>query len=571
MSTEPPQSTQISKLQLRRELLAVVDALAVGEDVLPREERLKHIKHLRGHDQDTIFSELLLKELGRLSKADLEASDASAAGLAQASTKAHGRLQVLGELLMEFGSLDRLQDPLWQLIKQTTVPDSVKDMANLILRQLGDSQDPELYLNYLNDPDALITRETQRMLEVSNHNPEALVDFLDFITSLPDLEQSELVDSLLEDYDPETLPQLLTALLLSLPPQRVRLSALRALGSIRKVSVAQFLENYVSTLPDDAEEEHKVAKRSMSALRLAGLYRPEVQAGVERQPHSLTQQSKLLDCHLSFPDGLGNQGLLVLRQHSNGDYLLWCVALNDQLGIIDSFGFYALSEHEVAKIRKRFQEHSSKVVVTPTFCRSYLDYLEQKNKHTQLRLPYEYSCWSVLLDDITVDTTVLTETHSADSALREQTVQLFDHPDFKLWFLEAEDETLTTEVFDRFESNLTSVINNDHALETWLQPYEEQLVTALKQSQLLSDLVSRLRHCVCLFEAQGTDTLATLAATEASEIEERLAAPHFEPTTFITHYVKRCLFELASRLSADELTEFQATRRRELLSLLSPS
>ena len=52
--------------------------------------------------------------------------------------------------------------------------------ANLILRHLGDNSDPDLYLEYLEDPKGLIGRETERMLEVSSENPETLIDFIDF-------------------------------------------------------------------------------------------------------------------------------------------------------------------------------------------------------------------------------------------------------------------------------------------------------------------------------------------------------------------------------------------------------
>src|SRR4051812_5471348 len=117
--TPPPQSTHSgpSKLMIRSEVLAVIRHLTSRVDP-PRQEMVKQLKRLQEISNQAHVQDILVKELWRCQNAET--------------------MRIITQLLMELGSLDTLQEPLWTIIRDPKASDDVKDTANLILRHLGD-------------------------------------------------------------------------------------------------------------------------------------------------------------------------------------------------------------------------------------------------------------------------------------------------------------------------------------------------------------------------------------------------------------------------------------------------
>lgn len=317
--TDP--SPMTSKLLIRSEALAVVMFLSVMESP-SQQERQKQIRRLAIIPDRQAVLEILIKEMRR--------------------TQQSAVLQSLMELLMELGSLDMLQEPLWDIIRNDDARDEVKDAANLILRHLGDNADPDLYLDYLDDPQGLISRETERMLEVASRVPEALIDFIDFIFSLPAGEQLNLTQSLQSDYAPEHLLNLYIPMLLAGPTPELEEAMLRYMGGSRSRRAAIFLDDFSHHLPV-GQPRAKWVKLALNELKLSGAFSIENDTEAEA-PHPLLTATTIDACSITLSDGIGNQGVILTRRHPNGDVCLMSVAINDQHGIIDCFGFYQLSE-----------------------------------------------------------------------------------------------------------------------------------------------------------------------------------------------------------------------------------
>ena len=74
-------------------------------------------------------------------------------------------------------------------------------------------------------------------------------------------------------------------------------------------------------------------------------YRRELQV-----PHAVVSESDLHECYATISDGIGNQSIIISRRRANGDIVMMSVAINDIHGIIDCFGFYALSAYDFNKI-----------------------------------------------------------------------------------------------------------------------------------------------------------------------------------------------------------------------------
>lgn len=537
----------LSKLFIRSEVLAVIDHLNLIEEP-SRQDKLKQFKRLQNIDDQVTVQRILVKELQRAVSGKIT--------------------QVIAELLMELGSIQTLQDPLWNIIQNPESSDDAKDGANLILRQLGDQSDPNLYLDYLDDPSGLITRETERMLEVSTRNPEALIDFIDFIFSLPVQEQCNLIRSLQADYPPEYLLNIFLPTILALPPQEVLELMLGSLGELRSKRSALFLSEYQDWFQNDPNLS-KIIKKSANALKIAGLYREETleEARQEnRLPHPLISQSTLYQCFATIPDGIGNQGIVISRERENGDIVMMSVAINDLHGIIDCFGFYELSKPDFHKLSEKFHEENSKIQTPLSYCLDKLQQAEALNHQNRLRIPYEYSCWKVLLNDpdqppsdIPLDKVAMcaewahAEWHSAS-------ISLYQHPDFNTWFLEEGDHPIVTLILedvlilcvqamaDATEAEKAARLQqySNVFIET-LDKLAEAMVHGLLSSEWREILIYRLADAAYLLHQQKTMTFCGLAATEVQKLLS-YQGPESSLDGFIKHYGRRCIEENLLRL-----------------------
>ncbi len=549
-SPSPP-----SKLFIRSEVLAVIEYLCVVESP-SKQERAKQIRRLSEiNDQKTVLN-ILLKELKR--------------------TTAQSPLQAITELSMELGTIELLQEPLWVIIKNPETLDENKDAANLILRHLGDETDPDLYLEYLDDPQGLINRETERMLEVAARNPEALIDFIDFIFSLPVEEQVNLLSSLQADYSMDHLLNIYIPTFLAEPPTEVKELILKSLGSIRHMQSAVFLDD----IQDDYEDNEafsKLIKHAVNELRIAGIYKEEWLEGYREElakPHTLLDDSAIYKCYVTLTDGIGNQGLIVSRKQHNGDVSMMSVAVNDLHGLIDCFGFYQLSDDDFIRISDKFHEESCKIQVSPAYCRRKLELAEALSAKNKNRIPYEYTCWKVLIEDFP-DEPIDTMSLCREMAKPEWVVEcanLYRHPDFETWFLEEGDHPVVTEI-------LGDIVQLTHQAvqETWsdekfmevMNRYALGMAMALMTTEWRDIIIYRLADTAYLLNNEETKTFAALAATEVMKLisyeeedEEKVLN-----IGFIRQYGRRCIEEQLLRLKNEAVTTKETTSINDLKTL----
>jgi hypothetical protein len=566
MTQVPPSA---SKLFIRSEVLAVIDFLNTLEEP-SKQDKLKQIKRLQNIDDQPTVQRILVKELQRA---------------------VSGRLiQVITELLMDLGSIDILQEPLWAIIQNNQASDEVKDGANLILRQLGDQTDPNLYLEYLEDPAGLINRETERMLEVSTRNPEALIDFIDFIFSLPVEEQCNLLRSLQADYQSDYLLNIFLPTILALPPDETLELLLGTLGEIRAKRVALFLHDNQDWFQDDLRFV-RAWKKSVNALKIAGIYREEhFDAYREElaQPHILTTQSTVYQCFATIPDGIGNQGIVFSRERENGDVVMMSVAINDLHGIIDCFGFYELSKADFQKLAEKFHEESTKIHAPASYCIYKLREAEAINRRNRFRIPYEYSCWKVILEDVILQYPDFLAEPGALVALSQQwaneqwehaSTNLYQHPDFSTWFLEEGDHPVVTSLLEEVltvcaramaEADEAEKAGTMDALEKAfihaLDELADSLVHGLLATEWREILINRLADSAYLLQEQKAATFSGLAATE---VQKLLAYQGIDTPLegFIRQYGRRCVEEDLLRLKqgAQSGSELQNSDRFEHL------
>lgn len=542
MSQTPPTS---SKLFIRSEVLAAIDYLNMLETP-SKQDKQKQTKRLQAITDQVTVQQILIKELQR--------------------TGIGNGIQTISELLMDLGTIELLQEPLWALIQSPHTTDEVKDASNLILRQLGDQTDPNLYLDYLEDPEGLINRETERMLEVSTRNPEALIDFIDFIYTLPVDEQCNLLSSLMHDHSPDYLLNIYFPTMLAVPPLETQELLLGILSQIRLPRVAYFLYTEKAWFQNEPRLA-RLWKKAVSTLKIAGIYREDQMSAIPASlpPHPVVGQSKIYECYATLPDGIGNQGIVFSREHENGDILMMSAAINDMHGILDCFGFYELSKADFNKLTEKFHMESTKIHADPQYCVQKLMAAEALNQEQQFRVPYEYSCWKVIFDDVVVtpetqiDLLAFSEAR-CNERWEQASMNLYQHPDFSTWFLEEGDHPVVTQRLEDVLNVVARAIAEaeiaektgelaslERALLHALDELGETMVHELLATDWRNVLIRRLADSAYLLHAQQANTFSALAATEVQKLR-RYENAETPLSGFIRQYGRRCIEEDLLRL-----------------------
>jgi len=491
----------MSKLQVRAEVLMMLQQLSLFDDV-PKSEIDTYLAKLQISENIDDVLEILLKELSR---SDLKKS------------------QLIAYFLVELGSLEKLKDGLWNYIKDPVTSDTLKDLAGVILKSLGDDSSPEELLSYLNNPDELVDQETQKLLEIASMNPEAQIDFLDFLFSLPDNEQINLINSMQDDFTNKHLANVFIPALESNPSQNLSVVIINALGQIRSPYAVACLNDINKYSRNESLK--KLAKKNLNLLKLSGINLE--QALKEPLGMEICKISNIYNCYASIIDGAGNQGIIVSRKKDNGDILTFSTVINDIDGIIDCFGFYGISNDDYIRIINKFQGELAAVPVSPEYCKYKLLQSEHVNKTLNNPIRYEYLSWKSLLSDIepiSIEAIAKNLPIWSDKKFVESTDILFSHPEFKYWFL-GEDHSaflkdFLAEILQDVLENRDSFINKP---DNFLNRLEEKVNFAIPKvfnNSLIILYKLRLTEVAYLFDIQDVELLRNVAASVAMQLRE---------------------------------------------------
>lgn len=173
----------MNKIQIKAEILATLTALMTSTQ--PQASLITDLKNI--DDKKTVL-EVLIREL-------VNANEQKAV--------------MICWLLMELIDKDTLNDELWNVIKAPEYNDHVKMIAFNMLKDLGNKIDYEVISGYFEQFNELINRETKQLLETAIMNPEAQIDFMDFLNAISDSDKIILIKSLEEDYAYDALANIL--------------------------------------------------------------------------------------------------------------------------------------------------------------------------------------------------------------------------------------------------------------------------------------------------------------------------------------------------------------------------
>lgn len=367
---------QLNKLQIKAEVLMVLSKLQTNIDAGNVDETLKT---LDAQEDKRAILDVLIKEL----------------------TKSNEQKTILINFMaLKLCDKTELENALWNVLKNPAVADSTKTIILNVLKDMGNKVDYDKMEQFFENPDEVIDADTQRLLQVAIINPEAQIDFLDFINSLSDVDKKLLIQSLGDDYSSDDLANILNPLVLYTPTSELGKTAIEILGSTKSQLALHTLLETLDFVDD--EEILALVKKNISKLKISGVREDNAE-----EFYKSVLSSKPYQAYASYPDGHGNQALIFSRirddDEQNGSIQMVAIVVNDTYGVLDCFGFNEISQLEFERIVSRFYSGDEHVYLDSHVIKSILASAEKLTRKQSGKIPYEYICWRNLLSDISVE------------------------------------------------------------------------------------------------------------------------------------------------------------------------
>ena len=261
-----------------------------------------------------------------------------------------------------------------------------------MLKDLGNRIDYEVISGYFEKFNELINKETKELLETAIMNPEAQIDFMDFLNALSDDDKILLIKSLEDDYANDALANIVIPVFLSYLNSKVGDTALEILGKTKSQLAFHALSNVQKYVDEDLRAK---INKALSELKLSGI---RVDNTLDFYKEIL-KDSKPFKSYVSFPDGHGNLAIIFSRIRPNKTLQFLAAVISPRYGILDAFGFNSMTERDFYKIVDKFYNYQEKYEVEASFIKHLLQKSLEISYDINEPLPYEYICWeSILLD-----------------------------------------------------------------------------------------------------------------------------------------------------------------------------
>ena len=301
---------------------------------------------------------------------------------------------ILRAMTLEFVPREMFEELSMDILKSPNEPDMLKYQIIQIMKTIGKNIDYQEFFEYLEDAEAIINYDTEKLLEHAVVNPETQIDFLDFLAALQTEDKNLLIDSLSEDYTGDNLANILSPVLYADYPDNVLLKTIEILGSTKSPLAIDALEYLREITSDDIIRT--ACKKSLNLLKLAGAKKETADAFYKK----IMSESTPYKCYTGVPDGHYNQGFIFSRKRKDGTLMMFSLVVSKLYGIVDSFGFFNLSEQEFERIALRFSKDEIRFEVTPEYCKMLLDNALKTTKSRKETMRYEFICWAMLMCDI---------------------------------------------------------------------------------------------------------------------------------------------------------------------------
>ncbi len=489
-----------NKLQIRAKLLSAIinlqnntsDFSFVGKTL----DELNEIK-----DKDTVL-EILHKEL---LKENSEMRDYTISFL-------------LGELVEK----EKTEKLFFETLANPQIKDSIKAKIVSFLREIGKHVNYEQYLTYFENPDEIIDLDTVKLLENAKINPEAQIDFLDFVNALPEKEKEMLVDSLANDYTGDSLANILIPLVLANPYNNISQIAIKALGESKSNLAYPVLTSLMNNIDDLSVKAN--LQKSLSLLKLSGVKEDFTGEYYKK----LLANTPVYKCFVNFPDGHGNIGIIFSRKNEAAFIQMFAIVINDIDGIIDCFGFNEISEQEFDRIVNKFYQNDKIIEIDEKLCKYLLTNAEKISRLKYQEISYEYAAWSMITKDIDYEDINLAQNLNSIELNDVLLNELYKKDYFDKWFFDSSNNEPFEKIIEKINENKIEEINKFNEIV-------EEAKSEIFFDAFMKIFNHRLLVAAYLLELSDEKTFADLTYSLIKESSTK--------ETFKTDILKRSLYE----------------------------
>ena len=425
-------------------------------------------------------------------------------------------------LIQELVSQEDAEKSFFEVLANPRVSDKLKTKVVSYLRDIGKHINYDQYVAYFENPDELIDSDTEKLLENAKINPEAQIDFLDFMAALPFEEQEILLKSLVTDYDGDNLTNILIPLILANPYNEIAQLAIKAIGESRSklaYSVLCWLKDNI----DDLNIKSNVQK-SLNLLKLSGVKEDYTKEYYKR----LLSVSPVYHCSVSYPDGHGNIGLIFSRRNEMGLIQMFATVFNDIDGIVDCFGFNELSDAEFERIVCKFHQNNNVLGISAQVAKYFLENAEKLTRLKYKEVSYEYIAWKSIVND--VDYVELNLNNPKENIQLSEFLlkQAEEQGYFDKWFFAQGDNKAFDDVVAKIVSDEVVAIKNfeSQLLDNILDIFDNSVLSIINNRLLLSAFFARQEEMNLL-----ADILYSLMLP--SDIKDK----------FLVNYLKKSLYQ----------------------------
>lgn len=415
---------EYSKLQIRAKVLSVISGIksanAYSEELLK-----KYVKELSDIDDKNALFDIFIKEFIKLEENEYMFASC---------------------IIKSAVSVDYVQEKVFEMLKSSAFNDETKYKLVQLLRVLGSNSANDAIPEYFDNPEEVLDMETQKLLENAVINPEAMLDFLDFVYAVPQNDKKLLLASLTEDFKGDVLANIIYPILYADFDDEFKLSVIDTLSNSKSsLAIEPFM--YLSKISEN-EEIINACKVGLKKLKLAG-------ASIEKADeyfNSVIKNSDVAELYTTIPDGNGNQALFISRVNKEDKFVFEAVVINDRSGVVDCFGFFNITRGEFTKILDKFYKSEGKYRVSSEYVKLKLNQaIETSIKHKRV-LPYEFVCWNVLTRDfkpLEFEINELVEKNVIETSIEKDDLLELLTKDYTLrWFISKDESTVLKDVVE---------------------------------------------------------------------------------------------------------------------------
>lgn len=301
---------------------------------------------------------------------------------------------IIASIISEVIDNDTIIDCVTAIISSMKYSDTEKYRAVQLLRGISSELSYENIIEYFDNPSEILNSDTAKMLKKALNNPEAQIDFMDFISAISNKDKEILLNSFVDEFEGDSVANILAPIVYSDFSKEVVFLAVGILGDSKSSLALEPLQYVIDTCEDSNIVQ--TAKKGLAKLKLAGASVEQAREFIHKQLNKSVPHK----CFATIPDGCGNQGILFTRLKHNGNYELATFIVNIKRGIVDSFGFYNVADNEISRIVQRFFRSDIQISVSPEYVRLVITKAKEKTIKNKGTFPYEFIAWERITKDI---------------------------------------------------------------------------------------------------------------------------------------------------------------------------